>query len=518
MTAYQIADDRSSDREAASFVAYTQADRLQADQFVIIECPSGRQCLGMVSGPGLNLGRDALEPLDNTSLNQIERYAQGKVRRDVVIRELWLFRIRLLKDITVNVESVLVRPLTGAVARPAAAEEIIRALGLPPISSDELMIGTIINSPVPICVTRYILAHHIMVAGTTGSGKTNSIANIAKASEADGGCNIIWDHKPDYQHAHLPSDDAGAGCPARELSDVVYYAIGRPNGINPAEQQISVRSSDLDPEMLAAALFYRDDEGLAREGAELALEWFYGEIPHGTVYEFRDWLLTNKARFKDRIHGQTLDAIIRKSGQPSRIPSWVDAGARSGNSGMWSNPGTSSTTPLFEFDQLIAPRRTIVVRIGSDLGGGRYYALLLSYVLKRTYALKESRAIRFPINHFVDEAQDIFSAGRQFRTVAVHMLDQNVRKGRSQGIGFVFGVQAADQVPETILNLLNTRIIHRHNSHEQIRVAANMATEEQRRTINTLGTGEAFVCMHGSNSLVRARMLRSPFKLTRHDQ
>jgi hypothetical protein len=42
-----------------------------------------------------------------------------------------------------------------------------------------------------------------------------------------------------------------------------------------------------------------------------------------------------------------------------------------------------------------------------------------------------------------------------------------------------------------------------------------MATEDQRRMTNTFGAGEALVFLFGSNSIVHAKMLRSPFKLTK---
>jgi DNA helicase HerA-like ATPase len=133
----------------------------------------------------------------------------------------------------------------------------------------------------------------------------------------------------------------------------------------------------------------------------------------------------------------------------------------------------------------------------------------------QAYALKESRRIAFPINNIIDEAQDIFNAAKAFRDAAETMLDDNVRKSRSLHIGFTICVQAADAIPERILNNLNTRIIHRHNSHDQLRVAADMATDEQRRMTKRFGRGEAFINVLGANSIVHARINRAPFMLTK---
>ena len=170
MTAYQLLDYKSTNADAATFVAFDKKERLLANQFVIVECPDRRKYLGIVASAGLNIGRDALDPIDNTSLNQMEMIASGRLSRDVAIKEAWLYGIRLLLDVTAGgSDSVLIRPLSAARASVASDSEIVQHLGLPPINR-EAAIGTIINSSVPICVSRETMVHHIMVAGTTGSG------------------------------------------------------------------------------------------------------------------------------------------------------------------------------------------------------------------------------------------------------------------------------------------------------------------------------------------------------------
>lgn len=518
MTAYQLLDYKSTNADAATFVAFDKTERLSANQFVIVESPDSRRYLGIVASAGLNIGRDALDPIDNTSLNQMEMIASGRLSRDVAIKEAWLYGIRLLLDVTEDrSDSVLIRPLSAARASVASDADIVRHLGLPPINQ-EAAIGTIINSSVPICVSRETMVHHIMVAGTTGSGKSNTIANLLMSSTALGMCNIVWDHKPDYQHAHLPNDEGDVL--GRGLLDVHYYAVGRNLGINPHERPINVLSRELDVPMLAATLFYRNGEENQRDAAESLLTTYYNDRARQTsttLEGFATWVcgFNTAQACPVRVNQQTLNAIQAKINHAGRRPAWIDRGVDRRRGAMWDDE--DDAIEPFYLENLIAPGRTIVIRVGSDMNDGRSYGLLLSYILKQVYALKKSRRVVFPINNIIDEAQDIFNAGKAFRDVAETMLDDNVHKGRSLHIGFTICVQAADAIPERILNNLNTRIIHRHNSHDQLRVAADMATDEQRRMTKRFGRGEAFINIMGANSIIHARINRAPFMLTKFE-
>ena len=139
---------------------------------------------------------------------------------------------------------------------------------------------------------------------------------------------------------------------------------------------------------------------------------------------------------------------------------------------------------------------------------------MLSYILDKVSQIQK---LPCPVLIDIDEAQDIFSASRAVRDAATNKLDEHVRKGRSKRIGFIFGVQSSESVPDTIMNNLNNRFIHRHNSPDELRVAASMATEEQRKLTATFSPGECLTFLFGANSIVHAQMRLSPFKLTKEE-
>jgi hypothetical protein len=514
--AVQLYDDQSADRTSARYICFADDPPLNAGQFTIISCPSGRVFLGVVAGANLNFNRNALGPTDNTAINQAEEIAFGRMNREIAVREVFYYEILLLKEIAGNaVSSVRVRPKILSSARPATDEEIIRYLGMPDISL-ETQVGQIIDTEVPVCVSKLTLTGHVLVGGCTGAGKTNSIGNIARAAVEQGMFVAMFDHKPDYQNAHEPNDDGAQDYYGSLAADLEYWFIGQPLSMpNRKEHPILVPARDFDLYMLAAAVFHRDGEELQRDAFCVIAETHALNNSHWTISSLRKYLeQLNAKSAPGQPNDQTFRAIKSKINHPNRIPSWIDGREQSHTSVFF---GLGETEQTFDTARLVRPAAACIIRVGSGAGDGREYGLLLSYILDEIYQLSEQRRLPCPVLVCVDEAQDIFSAGRSLRGPACEMLDRHVRKGRSRRIGYLFGVQSSESVPDAIMNNLNSRFIHRHNSPDELRIAASMATEEQRKMTATFGPGECLVFLTGANSIIHAQMRRSPFKLTKEE-
>lgn len=510
--AVQVFDDVGSDRAMARYVSYGVTPCFSAGQFGIVECQvSKRRYLAQSAGANLNFNRNSLAAFDNTAINQLEMIYAGEMDRDVAIREYFFYELQLLKEIIdERPQSVRVRPQIGAMARAASREEIVRYLGLPVID-ERTQIGTIIDTDVPICTALANAMLHTLVAGSPGSGKTNTIANYIAAMLASNCCVIILDHKPDYQHVHYANADAPLEPYFRGLKEVDYWYIGSPFPVDGrSENPISVPACELDPEMLSTTIFYRDGEENQREAC-LRILYAYISKYNGrqwSMQDFREYVVKAPEIKAMEINKSTLDAVKDKIQRPNRIPKWIDAKVPT---------MLTASAPKFRIGSLIGPGHAVVIRVSSEASDGREYGLLLSRVLDDVNGLAEKRKLPCPVVIVIDEAQDIFCATRLFRQITSEMLDKHIRKGRSKRIGYIIGVQAADFVPDSILNYLNNRVIHRHNNYEQIRVAANMATDDQRRMSNTFGPGEALVSLFGASSVVHAQMRRSAFMLTKEE-
>lgn len=293
-------------------------------------------------------------------------------------------------------------------------------------------------------------------------------------------------------------------------------------------------------------MYYPPNETNSREEFETLLEEFDDE-QHAdrngndpviwTLRDFFQWVTSNQDPWqppesaRERLGGRqasTYKAMVSKMLRRNRRPAWVDGGLPirpTANSNGSRSRRPSPSAAVFGQDQtpqqpqwfdpagLLQPGRALVIRVG-QAGGGRDYGLFLNYMLKRVYDLKERREVTFPVLHHIDEAQDLFNGSKQFASAIGNVLSEGVRKGRSRQIAFTIAVQSAAQIPDDILNNLNSRIIHRHNRASEAQRALEKAADAQISMTKNFGPGEALVDLFGASAVVNARMRLSPFQLT----
>lgn len=552
MTLIQIPDTINSDLSLICGYTFNQPE-LSANDFVIVEDrASHRNYFGQVVGPQANLNRSALGPQDNATINAFEQLEQNNYTREVVVREVYFYQVNLIKDITQDPpSSVRRRPQIGSIARQATEDEIIRYLNLPP-ADERYRIGQIIDSNIGIYINPRTLFYQSLIAGSTGSGKTNSCANYIRAALQMGFAVIIYDHKPDYQHINRRNQEAidilnrnvhaDQDTTWIEGVNADYYYLGEESTAFDGTP-IAIPASEFDPAVLAAVMYYPPNETNAREEFETLLEEFDDEQHANqndnepviwTLREFFQWVTSNQdpwqppAQRRGQIDMRTYNAMVRKMLRRNRRPAWVDGGlsirpTANPNGARGRRPSASAAmlgleqTPQqpqwFDPTDLLQPGRALVIRVG-QAGGGRDYGLFLNYMLRRVYELKDQRQITFPVLHHIDEVQDLFNGSKQFASAMGNVLSEGIRKGRSRQIAFTIAVQSAAQIPDDILNNLNTRIIHRHNRASEAQRALEKAADAQISMTKNFGPGEALVDLFGASAVVNARMRLSPFQLT----
>jgi hypothetical protein len=552
MTLIQIPDTINSDLSLICGYTFNQPE-LSANDFVIVEDrASHRNYFGQVVGPQANLNRSALGPQDNATINAFEQLEQNNYTREVVVREVYFYQVNLIKDITQDPpSSVRRRPQIGSIARQATEDEIIRYLNLPP-ADERYRIGQIIDSNIGIYINPRTLFYQSLIAGSTGSGKTNSCANYIRAALQMGFAVIIYDHKPDYQHINRRNQEAidilnrnvhaDQDTTWIEGVNADYYYLGEESTAFDGTP-IAIPASEFDPAVLAAVMYYPPNETNAREEFETLLEEFDDEQHANqndnepviwTLREFFQWVTSNQdpwqppAQRRGQIDMRTYNAMVRKMLRRNRRPAWVDGGlsirpTANPNGARGRRPSASAAmlgleqTPQqpqwFDPTDLLQPGRALVIRVG-QAGGGRDYGLFLNYMLRRVYELKDQRQITFPVLHHIDDAQDLFNGSKQFASAMGNVLSEGIRKGRSRQIAFTIAVQSAAQIPDDILNNLNTRIIHRHNRASEAQRALEKAADAQISMTKNFGPGEALVDLFGASAVVNARMRLSPFQLT----
>jgi len=546
--AIQIPDKPNDDLSLIRCYAFNEPN-LSMNDFVIIEdSTSHRQYFGQIASPQANLNRSALGPQDNATVNALEELFNERYAREVVVREVYYYQVSLLKDITDGQgRSIRRRSQIGSIIRVANQNEILKFLNLPP-HNEKYKIGEIEDADIGICLSAKTLFYQTLIAGATGSGKSNTSANYIAAALEMNFSVIVYDHKPDYQHLHIPNSEVDEPHPqwVRGLN-ANYFRLGGDVGIGAKGTPIAVPASEFDPAILASVLFPSRNEGLQRELAETLLDE-YEAIINGseinrkrwTLNQFYYWVTSDNlenpqppAAFRGSTDTRSYKAMVNKIWKRGRKPDWVDGGIpvrgelqrniqdspfSSGNrsavnSEFFGNNSTPETSRWFDPSGILSPNKALVIRV-STASGGRDYGLFLNYMLHRVYELKDQRLIDFPVLHHIDEAQDIFGAGKQFAEALGSVLSEGIRKGRSREIAFNIAVQSAAQVPDDILNNLNSRIVHRHNRSAEAQRALEKATDAQISAIRSFGPGEALVDLFGTTAVMNAIMRQSPFQLT----
>ena len=527
----QIADDQNTDTNIVRLVAKGEDYLIPLFTYLVSDSDP-HQFFLQVATANRNLSRFSPGPFDIISLSQMLALIEDNgYSKDAIVSNITYYNatVQAIMGENGNPATPFIRPTTGAVSRLATTDEITTCLELPE-ADDTRRIGKLARSgeaEVAISPNERVLNHHILVAGSTGAGKSHLLSNLAHAAGAMGRCIIIFDHKPDHQNHHEENPDAQfpqAFSLNGQDPDVpaVHYWTLDPNDPNVNARVLSARAQQLNPEILAGTVFYRPNEDNQAEiFAHLATTYADDQAGRQQTWTIQDLIghivSNNDATLSNFLYGQdggrlnknTMDAVRRKIRLPGRIPSFIDTQTPAGPTGR--RRQTGNITDLFRRPGLN------VIRVSES--NNRGYALFLSYLLEeaarvRAVALQENTNAP-DLEIIIDEASDIFRAeSRQLRDAASGMLAEQIRKGRSLHIGYVVSVQSAGDVPENIRNNLNTTVIGRHRNMSVLREALPTARPEMLEQADKLVPGEMFVDMFGTRSLLLVQMDLSRSKLT----
>lgn len=172
------------------------------------------------------------------------------------------------------------RPLPGSVVTRLQAEDTCNVINIPTIEwgndGSSNVIGELMNADdVPLCVSDNQFKHHFMVAGSTGSGKSNAAANLVEQALLLNKCVLLHDAKPDYGFV----DEANTDTNVTEIWQVFEQYGLNPHGAanvirigffgeyNPeiVNRVVGFRASDFSPDLLAALFFTGAGEQLQFE-------------------------------------------------------------------------------------------------------------------------------------------------------------------------------------------------------------------------------------------------------------
>ena len=475
--------------------------------------------IGQVIQPNRNISTVG-NPLDPTILHGLKLMRSNPDVQSV--ESVQVFDILILGEYDgYQMLTSRIRPLPGATVEKLDVETTSRVIGIPEkkVHTDKSfnVIGELLNADtVPLCINAPTFNHHIMVTGGTGSGKSNVAANLIQQAMRFNKCVLVHDAKPDYGLVTSENSDPNvatvwdhfrkyklAPAPAHNVMRVGFHGHCDPKSVDIIT---GCRASDLSPSMLAGFFFPETSEQLQFEGFVSAADSIEKD-----QYSLDDILEVVRKRMgsnskdpAEQIHGATGQTILRKVLSRKAEMSWLDVVGK-------------TITPrkrVVKFDFKVGRGRILVIDY-SQMDDSSY-ALLLSYVLQDCQRKRNSRK-GVGIVQMVDEAHRIFDNESRHSDTLASLFNRIMREGRTFDHSVILSLQNASQIPQLVMNNLNTSIVMRQNSRNE----ADYATQTMGRDFSAraleLGTGHALVKMFESHLVVPVQMAPSPFDLMRSD-
>lgn len=523
---------------------------------------SKQEWIGQITRPNLNVSMVTDNPFDPSLIHALYL---TQSRSDTVIEmaktiETW--EIQLLGEYDGHrLTTLRRRPQPGSRVERLDRETTLKVLELPKYDEKRVnAIGYLLNADdVPLCVNKSIFRHHMMISGGTGSGKSNTGANLVYQAARMGFTVFLYDAKPDYTLIDKPNSDESVKdvwdemkkyglqpIGADNLVRVAIYGIGRAKNLHYEGYQtiLSFRASDFDAEWLGALFFtgkadynqYEEFVGVCKELRETKREYSLDDVlevirqrSDGDKEEKKDEEESKKNPKKSQrtVHKQTAEAIIRKVERKRKTMPWLDSlnqevsEATEKQTQLRFEQTTGLATKLktqpYMADKFISKGKIVYIDL-ADVDADSY-ALFLGYFFRENqrYLSQNPQFRSLGILEFADEAHRIFTNDTRYSDLLEFEFNRTMMEGRSLGHGVIISLQNASQVPSSILNNINSHIVMRQNNREVAKFATQTMGVDFADQSISLAPGQALCRMFGSTATVLAQMAPSPYELERSD-
>jgi len=322
---------------------------------------------------------------------------------------------------------------------------------------------------VPVCIDgRKALSHHLLIAGTTGRGKSVFMTNLLwEVLGSEYGSMLVLDPHNEY-FEKLKSHP--------KSSSLVYYS----RDSIPGARTLKVNLSQLLPRHFDGAMEWTDPQ-------RQALSAYY--------YKYRDsWVeaVLRDHELKD-FHEGTLAVVKRTLMQLLRLD--VDEQKNILSCGIFDT--TAGKTTLADIAQSLEDGKTVIIDTSSFQGNVEVLigSMIASTILDRQkgFALEDMRA-RPVISIVLEEAPRVL--GKEVLEKGPNVFSTIAREGRKFNVGLVAITQLPSLIPREVLANINTKVIfgiELHSERQAIIESAAQDLSSDERLIASLDKGEAII-------------------------
>lgn len=438
--------------------------------------------------PSVDLKRGAFVKIGKSQSYFIAQITDGPFYS----RETTTSKARYVAELSAYIENdiataVLSRPLPGTHVEIIDSAGAQKFLGI----SGGMYMGSILtDKKVSITMDTATLSRHVGVFGTTGGGKSNSIQVLLEEACKQDFAVVIFDVEGEYIEMDKPTD---------RLIDILDSFNMKPAGVK-----------DLKVYVPYPSFCHRKDA--IKFGVK------FSEVEKGIFAEVTGQNRMEQLYFKDLIEKVeavtpttktiTLQAVIdrlviRLKGQTDRptMPPFIAEAHTTLYSKlclMADQNMMDVKAPDITMEQVVKPGRVSVI----DFSDATDYVrnIVMADVLRNSFKYKIANPESPKFLVVIEEAHAFISKEKRDRMLATLMLViETARRGRKRGLCLGIVTQQPAHLPPELLELCNTRIIHRISSSSNIEVlreSTGNVPDGLWNTVPSLGTGESILSSH----------------------
>jgi uncharacterized protein len=401
----------------------------------------------------------------------------------------------------------------------------------------------------PVCVpadSKNVFPRHLGILGTTGGGKTTTVAGVVAKAQTQGMAIILIDTEGEYCAINEPAQkpemlQALSRCglkPDGVENTCIYHLVGKEtaNPEHPRVTQFSLRFNELSPYAVQEILDLSEAQSerffKAYDVTKLALErfgvWpsnenerrmlmeldeFESGYPKMTLTQLYDVVkeitsvidkdgsppsLETAVFRKER---DRLKQIIGEVSPPKNVISWRALMGKLNKIKRLNIFDSSTATPL-DYEMIIKPGQVSILDL-SDTESPQINNLVIAELL-RGVQIQQEKNYRTAVEEgrqptetliFIEEAHEFLSAQRiQKMPVLFQQVARIARRGRKRWLGLVFITQLPQHLPDEVLGLINNWILHKISDDSVInRLKRSIGGINDRlwRRLSSLAPGQA---------------------------
>jgi DNA helicase HerA-like ATPase len=378
--------------------------------------------------------------------------------------------------------AVLTRPVPGTSVEPIEDAAVQKFLG---ISGGMYVGGITTNKTLRVMMDAALLSRHIGVFGTTGSGKSNTIQVLMEEATKEDFSVLVFDVEGEYVEMNKPTD---------MLHELLGDFGMKPAGVKDLKVYVPHPAISSSAEAIKFGFKFKDlDLNVFSEVAGLnRMEYLYFQ---DVIERITSVLPSSKDITLEAVIDRLMKRLKSQADNPTMPPFIAEA-----HTTLYSKLDIAQglnvvdvKSPSIKMSEVFKAGRISVVDFSDATDPVRN--IVISDILHKAFKYRMRHPESPKILFVIEEAHAFISKEKRDRMLATLMLMiETARRGRKRGVCLGIVTQQPTHLPSEVLELCNTRVMHRMSSTaniDSLRESTGNVPDGFWTLIPSLGMGEA---------------------------